>query len=645
MIISKLILYPKNDALEPHPLNFSYDKINIIYGDTATGKTSIYDLINYCLGGNNFSAEGEDEITQKVKYVGLILHIKQQYVFIGRSLVSDRTNGFFMIINTIRIPSVTELNFAVVHRTYYSFDIIKQMIAEMLGITEEWNNYNPFTDNDYTQKIPTNTIFDIACSLSMVSEKYIIDKDKLFSNEISKVTMATFKRYFPFFIGIYQKNYFDTLDEKKKIESEKRKKVKERDGFLVLYSYEKNNSLNTLDKAFSLGLIKEKIRTTTTHEKIIQILSIIANKSITNIAIQDKFQKEIADLEIQQTSFQNQITTLRNKITDITNFQAKYRVYDEKVRAHYFRLKSVEIFNIENNNLDFCPLCNQELNHQIPALEAIKNTYKNIENMRVSTKVTEEQINKEIKEYETMIKKIEKDDIAPITKRLKEIEKIRKENQKNKNLNAAQHEIIGISKRDLNSIQSLTKENNLTKLDNEILKIDTKITANKKNIKSIELDQSQKYKNINELINQTIKEYAKNIDWEYKNYRIKLNTKTWLLELEKDTKIIKMNQTRSSQNFRIYHLLFYIALHSYIRQKNISTIPNFLIFASLLSDQEDKERRKSLEVLNYFFKQETETKSQIILIEGSDVKDSLLENKEYNIIYLQKGNGLVPNFW
>lgn len=47
--IKKVILWPKDDSYRPKEIPFELDKINVIVGDSQTGKSSIIPIIDYCL--------------------------------------------------------------------------------------------------------------------------------------------------------------------------------------------------------------------------------------------------------------------------------------------------------------------------------------------------------------------------------------------------------------------------------------------------------------------------------------------------------------------------------------------------------------------------------------------------------------------
>jgi DNA repair ATPase RecN len=84
LIINKLVLvgYDKNYIIPFHP------GINIIYGDSDTGKSSILNLIDYLLGGSK--VDTYDEIEKKVKYALLEISLESKTYTIKRNIFNLR---------------------------------------------------------------------------------------------------------------------------------------------------------------------------------------------------------------------------------------------------------------------------------------------------------------------------------------------------------------------------------------------------------------------------------------------------------------------------------------------------------------------------------------------------------------------------
>lgn len=71
--ISKIRLWLRNDD-EPRDLDFYQDKVNVITGDSSTGKSSVLKIIDYCLLSER-SAIVKDVINENVKWYGLVFYI------------------------------------------------------------------------------------------------------------------------------------------------------------------------------------------------------------------------------------------------------------------------------------------------------------------------------------------------------------------------------------------------------------------------------------------------------------------------------------------------------------------------------------------------------------------------------------------
>src|SRR5690348_18005254 len=81
MQILEIVLYGKNGkkrTLELHP-----GKVSIITGKSATGKSAIIDIVDYCLGRGDCTVP-EGIIRDKVKWFGLKIQFQSNQLFIAR---------------------------------------------------------------------------------------------------------------------------------------------------------------------------------------------------------------------------------------------------------------------------------------------------------------------------------------------------------------------------------------------------------------------------------------------------------------------------------------------------------------------------------------------------------------------------------
>lgn len=87
--IDKLLLWLKDGSLES--LDFERDKINIITGNSKTGKTAILEIIDYCFcGGKDTVTISHEHIGENVAWYGLQFHLNDKLYTIARGEITEK---------------------------------------------------------------------------------------------------------------------------------------------------------------------------------------------------------------------------------------------------------------------------------------------------------------------------------------------------------------------------------------------------------------------------------------------------------------------------------------------------------------------------------------------------------------------------
>lgn len=105
--INKIILWLNNGQVRT--LDFEKDKVNVITGNSKTGKTAILQIIDYCFcsSENNISKQ---HIGKNVAWYGINFNINNKLYTIARGNVIDGTNEFYFS-STGDIPQMPNDNF------------------------------------------------------------------------------------------------------------------------------------------------------------------------------------------------------------------------------------------------------------------------------------------------------------------------------------------------------------------------------------------------------------------------------------------------------------------------------------------------------------------------------------------------------
>lgn len=107
--IDGLILWPTNRENDTHILPFKPGKVNIVFGRSRTGKSSIISIIDYCLGASR-CAIPVGKIRDSVSWFGLLLNIRGKSFVVARRTPGSRqtSNEFYLAPYEGELPDVPE---------------------------------------------------------------------------------------------------------------------------------------------------------------------------------------------------------------------------------------------------------------------------------------------------------------------------------------------------------------------------------------------------------------------------------------------------------------------------------------------------------------------------------------------------------
>lgn len=96
LAILKIILWPKDQSLEPRAIDFLPGKINVLTGESATGKSSLTWIVDYCLGSEKCSIP-VGLIRDVTEWFGLHLQLANTEMLVARRNPGDNqtTNELF----------------------------------------------------------------------------------------------------------------------------------------------------------------------------------------------------------------------------------------------------------------------------------------------------------------------------------------------------------------------------------------------------------------------------------------------------------------------------------------------------------------------------------------------------------------------
>ena len=110
--IKKLILWPKNGQYPYKVIDFKLNTVNVITGDSRTGKSAIIPIIDYCLASSKCYIPTQT-IRSACSWFGIVIKLDKGQLLLARKEPGKKksTSEMMMIQNSeIKIPDIPEKN-------------------------------------------------------------------------------------------------------------------------------------------------------------------------------------------------------------------------------------------------------------------------------------------------------------------------------------------------------------------------------------------------------------------------------------------------------------------------------------------------------------------------------------------------------
>ncbi|MBU0905164.1 MAG: DUF3732 domain-containing protein [Firmicutes bacterium] len=620
LIIREIILWLKNGKIRTIP--FQENKVNIITGDSGTGKSVIIDIIDYCFFASKTKIPDE-KINENISWYGIKFDINdKQYLIARGALDKDRqVSSLYYFSPTGDVPlepfhSLNEDELKVVIEKEFSIDsnvVIPYsgkklkagskisfryffMFNTQSGDTIDHSEvyFDKLNDEKYLEAL--HRIFDLATGIDTV--KNILIKDKISNLDKDITRLEKRKNSIENEISLFDKNLRSIV-----------KKAKEYD-LIPIDTKEIKEDIDNLKK------LVENISLINTPESIKHL---------------EKLQKTKSELKY--------------KIRSYNKFKKEYSLYKQLQLDVFDSLKPIKYLKEHYQNIIKNPIIDDLLDILETEMKAIKEEIGGKKPFDINV------------DYEINRLKI------GLTLVQKEIDKMP---QNNLTFNTEIEKFIFIgeikSKLELykNGDTEVFNEEELTNKKNELEQLKSKLESEL-------LDKELVVKVLEELIQYYLKKSSAALGI-YKDYQAVFNYSKKVLQLKKEGSLVP-SIVGSSSNHMFMHICFMLGLHELIIKQEVPYIPNFLILdqpsrpyygedgtrdKTKISwnqiPQDDKSKLTiAFTVLSEFIthiNQEYNKQFQVIVLEHipeSIWKDAKLENVVLVDKEFRDGNALIPD--
>ncbi|MBR6388675.1 MAG: DUF3732 domain-containing protein [Opitutales bacterium] len=565
--ISKIILWPKEISLGPRELNFELGKINIISGESSTGKSSITWIIDYCLCSSKCSIP-VGLIRQVTAWYGLLLKFSD-----GKEmLIARREPGEQQSTDDMywQVGTSLEIPIAIVEKNINKNDV-KKYFNYIYNIPHEQFDCSYLLKNTYPS-------FRDMAAFNFQPQHIVANPYTLFFKADTTEHREKLKVIFPLILGAMTSDILIKQHKLKDLEKEFAKKNE-------IYNLKKQAVDSWLSgvktyyiEAQEFGIIPNYIENRTDWDvekyknELTKIKDFVSSKDLPIIApgASEKFISELQQVIEEEDKVSQQIGELRRRLSKLTELKNAVDTYTTRLNQQTNRVLSINWLTERLKEEKICPFCKAKHDDTLPEIQKlheISNEFANItrgiQQTPKSLESTLIEASKELREKEEYISKIRK--------QRQQLEVESSEQAKHRQRIRNIYKFVGKLE------QAIEEVNHLSKVDDaELSYLKNEIDVLKK-----ELDPSLLKKQIEDTLKTVsilIRRYAECLKLEHLRNEISLDIKELTVAFKSPLgKIDYLWEVGSGQNWLGYHIATLLAIHQHIASNGENFVPSFLV--------------------------------------------------------------------
>lgn len=603
--IKSIIIFNKNGEKRVVPLK---QGVNIITGESKTGKSALVEIIDYCLCSTRCTVP-KGKITEFAYLYALVMLIGNSTYVIARYNWDDGGKMFFSKEAEDFSPANLEINYFA-EKTALSYKDVKNEIECALGLFIT----NMATDADQQGKK--------ASLRNMVS--YLFQHQNLMASKFALFYRFSdfYKRkdvidQFPVFAGMISQEYYSDLIQLNTLKAQLKQKQKKQKANEKSTTYIKESLSPLLTDYFAL--LEQNFDGSISAQKMLEIASNLPEFGDTQLFGENKITERYSELNVELETLRNEEREILLKIKNIDNASNTGSSFSQMLRDLKQQTSVAEIETDEYT----CPLCGHECQ------EISDNDTKLIEatnwlddELKITAKYTAD-FSEDVRKLNEAHSKIE-EKIRDVWRQIKTIE----EKFISSKALVSKREKVNYAKARIALYAEMSNSGIFETVDGDIEELKEKIARLEEKIKGFDVD--KKMSKAESFLSNNMNRLSLTLDFENEYRPIDLNFGL------KDGSFDIYQHQKSNENIRLYEMgsgANWVSCH----------IALFLSFLHYFSAQEN-----SPMPLVMFFDQP----SQVYFPQGDD-KDEIAQadliavNKMYQTIFdeinlIAKDTGILP---
>ncbi len=558
MQIIEIVLY--SNSGEKRVLTLEPGRTNIITGGSATGKSALIDIVDYCLGSGECRIP-EGVIRDTVSWFGLRVQFSTGQMFVARqnptSLHQSITNRAYIlqgdtVVSPDRAPQ--EANTTI--------EAIAEVLTAKVGISE-----NLQTPPAGHTRAPLAANIRHGLIFCFQQQNEIASKDTLFHKQHDSFIAQGIRDTLPYFLGAIREDRLGLEQELTRARRELKQAERVLREAQTLVGGGITKATGLLQEATQVGLRPQDQVAPTETEDLRTALSEVVNWTPSRPTFPSG--DRLTQLQEERAELQNELDTQTEAIRAAQSFALEAEGYASESNEQELRLQAIGLFDTTSHDAGTCPLCENSLETQVPNATAIR---KSLEQLRSNLEFTTRD-RPRLRDYIEGLETKREEVRQRIREKTQDIESIHREDEsarRIRELDIRRGWVVGRISLWLESVVQI----------DESAQFREEVELKRNNVGALEqqLADEEKDERLASALNRLgaqISSWADMLRLEHRGNPVRLDLSRLTVIVDRDDTPIPLDRMGSGENWVGYHLITYLALQKYFIEQS-RPVPKFL---------------------------------------------------------------------
>lgn len=544
---------------------FEPGRVNIISGDSRTGKSAILGIIDYCFGAKEIDVP-EGKVRRNVAWFALLLQTPRGQAFVARQLpIGDGKSNEAVYVRT---DTKIDIHPASVLRQTTNRQGLRSLLASWTGLSDYLHEPPPGQTRDALAATISH-----ALTFCFQSQNEIAQRKHLFHGSGDRFVAQAIKDTLPYFLGAVTDDYVANQRELKRVRAE----MRQIDRRLAEAAAIRGDGVGRVDtllaEAKSVGMID--LPDSASWQEKLDTLGQIQNRPVPSAAAEVDADTEFRRLSALRSKLLHEQRTLQATLERARSFERSSKGYSAEAREHTARLKAVSVFEHDQPGHS-CPLCLQGLpeTSQVPSIGDLRAAQDYIGERSGAMDSATPRIETAIQDVESKLTDVRlrmEDNRVLLTA-------VKRSNQRLQlasDIEARRAMVLGRISLYMENIPQMPdlseQQERLRELRLQEDMLDEAVGAD-----AIQAKLESCLSNVN----QHLWNYAKQIDLEYSDTPLRLDPRNLTIVADTLERPVPMREIGSGENHVGYHIVAHLALHTWFASRG-RPVPSFLLLDQL----------------------------------------------------------------